>query len=781
MQIAAISVFAALAGIAPYASTAVAGEPVPSHVDVIGITPAPGIGQPRDRIPANAQVIDAPGIRDGQSLSLPDFMARRLPSVTINEIQGNPLQPSVNYRGFLAAPLLGAPQGLSVYQDGVRINESFGDIVHWDLIPHNAIASAAILPGSNPLFGLNTLGGAISVRTKSGDTHPGSSIEVHGGSFGRRSIAAEHGRVSASSALFLAASRFRESGWRDRSPSDATQLFGKLGHRDARLNLDLALAHGETDLTGNGLVPASMHNLSRRQVFTVPDNTRNLMNMLTLNGAYWLGDDARVSATLYSRRNRTRTLNGDVNPGFEDDAALDGSNGANAGSGFNRDTGGNNRSQTVQRTSGISLQWSRTAGSHALAIGVSHDRGDSNFEQSAGIGVFDAARAVEEANPGSNVIRNRLNGLTRANSVFASEVYEVMPLLHVSVSARYNSARVAIRDLRVFSAPNLDGDHRYRMLNPALGFTWRVADPVTAYGGVSQGNRAPSPIELGCADRANPCTLPNAMASDPFLKQVVARTIEAGFRGRSEGNLAWNAGVYRTDSRDDILFVGTTTSSGYFTNFGRTRRQGVELGLGAAQARSNWNMQYSLLRATFESDACLLSPNNSSRGQSVHCAARGNNLIHVIPGNRLPGLPAHSLKLSGDMRLDERSSLGADLAGFSRQFARGNENNLHQAGLATAGSTTRDFQGSGSTPGYAVLNLTAKRQLAHGWEFLGRIDNLFDRRYTTGAALAENPFNNAGRFQTNSDNWTRETFVAPGAPRAVWIGLRYAFAGVRNP
>ena len=133
------------------------------------------------------------------------------------------------------------------------------------------------------------------------------------------------------------------------------------------------------------------------------------------------------------------------------------------------------------------------------------------------------------------------------------------------------------------------------------------------------------------------------------------------------------------------------------------------------------------------------------------------------------------------MRLDERSSLGADLAGFSRQFARGNENNLHQAGLATAGSTTRDFQGSGSTPGYAGLNLTAKRQLAHGWEILGRIDNLFDRRYTTGAALAENPFNNAGRFQTNSDNWTRETFVAPGAPRAVWIGLRYAFAGVRNP
>src|SRR5207249_3301657 len=152
------------------------------------------------------------------------------------------------------------------------------------------------------------------------------------------------------------------------------------------------------------------------------------------------------------------------------------------------------------------------------------------------------------------------------------------------------------------------------------------------------------PIELGCADPARPCTLPNALAADPPLKQVVARTFELGARGRLAGDVRWNAGVFQTTNTDDILFVGTTTSAGFFTNFGKTRRRGMELGLAGGTGGLQWNAAYSFVRATFESGACLVSASNSSRGTSAECSPEdpanpgtflGDNLIAVRPGDRI--------------------------------------------------------------------------------------------------------------------------------------------------
>ncbi len=108
----------------------------------------------------------------------------------------------------------------------------------------------------------------------------------------------------------------------------------------------------------------------------------------------------------------------------------------------------------------------------------------------------------------------------------------------------------------------------------------RRRESFSAYLGYNEGSRAPSSIELGCADPANPCKLPNAMAGDPPLKQVVAKTFEIGMRGTALSELQWNLGVFRANNYDDILFVADNPSGfGYFRNFGQTRRQGVEAGL----------------------------------------------------------------------------------------------------------------------------------------------------------------------------------------------------------
>lgn len=722
-----------------------------ARIEVVGNSPLAGIGIPRWQLPANVQSLSGSQLDEQESLNLPELMLRQLPSVSVNEIQGNPYQADLNYRGFTASPLLGTAQGLSVYVDGVRVNEPFGDTVNWELLPHSAIAGIDLIPGSNPLYGLNTLGGALAIRTRSGFSHPGSKIELASGSFARNTLELEHGGNDGTHAWYFSADGFSEDGWREHSPSRAQQLFARLSQRSAAGEVDLTLNRALTRMTGNGLLPESMLASRREQVFTHPDQTRNDLWQLALNGRLWLDDTHSLSGNVYYRSNRTRTLNGDVNDEY-------------AGGPFDtvsdQESGAYNRTRTNTQGSGAALQWNLSSERQQLTIGSSYDHARMHFTQTQELGVIDASRDVAALEAAT--LENALRGTTRTASVFMTDTVSLAADLALTASLRYNRSRVTLRDELNAAPPNLDGDHHYGKLNPALGVSWQLSPALNAYAGLSQGNRVPTPIELGCADPANPCTLPNAMASDPHLNQVVARTLEAGVRGRLAGGGSWNAGVYRTVSTDDIIFVGTSTSAGYFSNFGRTQRQGFELGANGSGHGVDWFASYSYLLATFESSACLLAANNSSRGTAPECTANGQtDEILVKRGDRIPGLPAHSLKVGASWAASERLRVGADVQAFSGQYARGNENNADAAGRIA---------------GYAIVNLNAEARLGGGWQLFGRVNNVFDRRYATAAALAENPFNAAGAFQSNSAAWSHETFVAPGAPRAAWVGVRYAFA-----
>lgn len=729
-------------------------------VEVVGTTPLAGIGVPRLHLPANVVSLDDRRLEEIESLNVAEQLVRQVPAITINEFQGNPYQADINYRGFTASPLLGTPQGLSVYVDGVRVNEPFGDTVNWDLIPNSAIAGIDLVPGSNPAFGLNTLGGALALRTKSGFSHPGGKFEVSGGSFGRSNTELEVGGNAGSLGWYAAGDWFREDGWRDYSPSDVKQFFGKLSFRNAAGEADLTLTRAQSRLIGNGLLPQSMLAERREAIFTHPDQTRNDLTQLALNGKLWLSDSQSLSGSVYHRRSKTRTLNGDMNDDYEDDTS--------------EPTGAHNRTRTTQRGSGVAGQWNLVTDAHQLAVGASYDRARMNFRQSQEMGWIDSSRGI--SNLEELEVENQLHGTTRTASLFATDTWSLTPALHLTASARYNHSRVTTFDELNRSAPNLDGDHGYRKLNPALGLSWQLHPALNAYAGFSQGNRVPTPIELGCADPANPCTLPNSMAADPYLKQVVARTVEAGMRGTVLGNAHWNAGVYRTLSSDDILFVGTSTSAGYFTNYGKTLRQGLELGLNGSHRRIDWFASYNWLHASFRSSACLLAENNSTRGTAPECTGAGqDDEIYVQKGNRIPGLPEHSFKLGLVWRAADWLRLGGDLQAFSGQYLRGNENNQHQSGTySDVNGESRTFDGSGKLGGYLVVNLNAEARLGGGWQAFAKFNNVFDRRYATAGALAENPFA-GGSFQANPDDWRRESFVAPGAPRAAWVGVRYVF------
>lgn len=419
-----------------------------------------------------------------------------------------------------------------------------------------------------------------------------------------------------------------------------------------------------------------------------------------------------------------------------------------------------------ESAAGLALQSTRKLADQQITIGASHDRSRSNFEQSEAEGALDATRAVLPAGPLQ--VDALIHGRSRTTSVYAHDLVSLAPNLQLTLAGRYNDTRVSTVDdgrVQLGLPTTLDGEGRYRKFNPALGLTWQASPAVTWFGSLSQGNRAPSPIELGCSDPANACVLPNALQSDPPLEQVVSRTLEVGARGKLASALNWNAALFHTVNRDDLLFISNGLAAGYFTNFGRTQRQGVELGLSQQTAGFGWSAGYSYLRATYRSSACIVSEHNSTAETSPNCSGEGE--IEVRPGDRIPGLPQHSFKLAADWQALAALSLGAQLRAYSGQFVRGNENNQHQPDGA-------GFNGAGRIGGFAVLDLTGSWKFGKDVELFGKLANVFDRRYATAGLLGANAFDAGGALQAPAD-WRAEQFLGPGAPRAAWVGVRMSF------
>ncbi|TWI62617.1 outer membrane receptor protein involved in Fe transport [Pseudoduganella lurida] len=790
-------------------------------VEVVGTTPLPGLGLPPGQIPANVQTLDGVAVTATTGASLPDALNRRVGSVFVNEVQGNPFQPDLNFRGFTASPLLGTPQGLSVYVDGVRFNQPFGDVVSWDLIPRAAIASLALMPGSNPLFGLNTLGGAFSIRTRDGMRDPGTSAQLLAGRHDRQELVFEHGGNGAAAGRragwhwYVTGNGFREDGWRAASPTRLGQLFGKVGWLDGRTDVALSAALARTRLTGNGLQEGRLLERDRASVYTTPDQTRNRSLLLNLVASHAVSDAVQFSGNAYYRRIRTATLNGDMNddaldqsvyqPGAAERAALaaagytgfpaSGATAANTPFPFWRCLGNVllgdepaekcngllNRTHSRQASYGISGQVTLAGQGNQFTAGAAFDRSRVDFTQSAQFGYLNPDHSVTPVDffaDGSEIdddgtpvdARVDLLGRTRTASVYATDTLTLGTALHVTLSGRYNRTTVHNRD-RITpggGAGSLDGDHRFNRFNPAIGATWDAGSGLNVYAGYNEGTRAPTAVELGCADPENPCKLPNAMAGDPPLRQVVTKTWEAGLRGRLAGRTDWSAGVFRADNVDDILFVADNAAGfGYFRNVGRTRRQGIELGIEGKTGDIELSAHYTWLDATFRSAEVLNAQANSSADED------GN--IEVEPGDRLPLIPRHLFKARAEWRIAPAWSVEAGLRASSGALARGNENGGH----APDGTY---FVGSGRTAGYAVADLGTTFTPTPRLRFFVQVGNLFDRRYATSSQLNATGLTPDGHFIArpfaalgDNSSLVSSTFYAPGAPRTVWAGARYSF------
>ena len=700
---------------------------IEEHVDVVGVTPIHGLGLDRLKVPGNVQVLTP--ARAASTLDVPSLIVERAASVHLNEVQAGTFGPDVLFRGFAASPLLGASEGIAVYQDGVRINDPFGDVVFWDTLPAAAIASINVVPGSNPLFGLNALGGALSLRTKDGFAFPGHRVAFTTGSFARHRIDGEAGGSRGALAYFLAGGLVDEEGPRDFSPSTLRHLFGDVSWRGTSSGASVAFTAAANDLTGNGPAPVDLLARERTAVFTHPDRTSNDTGLVTARGRMLSAGSLLLEGVAYYRGALVRTFNADT-AGNEDQDDEEDEDGYDAV---------NNISRTRSRATGLTAQVTRTA---PLGGRANHFVAGGGMDAARVLFDFAAERAHLTADRGTTrtgVFEDEafvdLRTRVTTASAFVTNAWSATEAITISASARFNWTSLALRD-RIGTA--LNGDHRFARVNPAAGITWQAGRSTNVYGSYAQSSRVPTPVELTCADPQDPCRLPNAFVSDPPLRQIVARTWEAGLRD-TLGTLRWSVAAFSTESRDDIIFVssGTRRGQGHFENVSATDRSGLETSIEAqAGERLSVFATWTLQRAAFGADLRISSP--------FHPEAQDGE-IEVGRGDRLPGVPAHTFKAGATATLG-RAHVGLWLRRQSPQTFRGDEANLLPP-----------------VPAFTVVNGSARARLTSRFTAVLHAQNLFDARFFTTGLLGESSLPGIA-----SDD---PRFLSPGARRALWIGL----------
>jgi iron complex outermembrane receptor protein len=713
------------------------------QVDIVGTTPLPGSGIALRDLPANAQIYTSRDLNRQGGANIGDFLEQNAGGISLNSAQGNPYQPDLNLRGFTASPLLGTPQGISVFLDGVRINEPFGDSVNWDLIPQSAISSIQIIPGSNPAFGLNTLGGAVAIYTKSGANEypdkPGYTANIMMGSFGHRTLVVDTGGKQGPWDWFATANDTLDGGWALHNASRIRQLFAKVGRQDDRSDLDLTLNVANNYLAGTQTLPASF--ADPRQPYTYPDTNGNRLVFVSLKGSYVLDGAWLLSGNAYLREFRNQNISSNVNDAYGAGDSVEAINDA----AWIDQTG---RGAGLQLSGGDKL-----AGlPNKFVLGLGLDEGRARFRRSAQDAQFTSDRGT--VGIGGVMPDTDSDSTTRYLGAYASDALSLGPRWTLTVAGRYNRADIDITD-RSATAPGLDGAHRYMRFNPALGLTFNPSSILTSYASYNEGMRAPTAIELTCADPNAPCKLPNDFIADPALKKVVSKTIEAGARGRLGDAAEWSAALFRTDLHDDLQFIssnGAAVNTGYFQNVGTTRRQGLEIGASSQLGRTlSLSLRYEWIDATYRTGFVENSPNNSS--------ADVNGAIVVRSGDRIPGIARQMLKLRAELNATADWSVGANALFSGAIRARGDENNL---------------DAHGPIPGYGRLDLESRYRYSPRLDFFCRIGNAFDRRYANFAILGSNVFTGPGN-SFDPVNPRAETFLGYGAPRSVSVGLQYRF------
>ena len=773
-------------------------------IEVQGATPL-SANSNNSAVFGNVQTLTQDDIEGSVNRSLPELLKTQLASVNLNDVQNNPFQPDLQYRGFTASPLLGLPQGISVYLNGGRVNEAFGDTVHWDLMPLDAIDTVSLYSGSNPLFGQNTLGGALALTTKTGFSFNANEIDLQAGQFGQKAASVESGGHNDHWAYYVNLNHYEEDGWRDYSPSEVQQLFTSLAYKSDKMHLDMNLFMADNELLGNGASPIELLDIEGREaVYTHPDQTNNELTHVNITGDFVLTNTLSLTANMFYRDTQTQSINGDDSDfgacqfadgrvtlcEFEDDDDDDDDPLDSDGDddddddlpvvgegddieavefiGFDDDTalaeisdvdadeldGTYNTGHTDAKATGLSFQLAKqyalSGFSSELIVGASYTKGDVNYAADTTFGILENESAQDSRTvlPIDGLMaqeaRVRLDVDTTAWSLFFMNSTQLSSAVSLNLGGRFNRDHIVMEDLIDDGEGSLDGNHRFTQFNPAVGVDITIDEQSQLNLAISQSSRTPSPAELSCADEDDPCRLPNGFVADPPLDQVVTQTIEANYTTRID-NIDLMLNVFHSRSKDDIIFqqAGSVASRGYFINVDETQRQGVEFSVGSTWEKLTYRLNYNYLNATYESTFTSFSPFNPQGPDRL-----------VTPGDKIPGQPEHLVKLYADYALTDKARLGAEVILASSQYFRGDEANENE-----------------KIDGYVIANIYASYRFNDTFTASLRVNNVFDKDYETFGTYGEAD----EVLEDIYPDVDGAEFVGPAQPRMVSVNLKARF------
>lgn len=752
------------------------------------MSPIAGSEIPLVKVPSAVSRVTSEQIEREGTGQVQNVLQKQVPGIILSDTTGGGLRTDVSYRGFDASPVGGRSQALAVYMNGIRINEAFGDTVNLDAIPAIAISDITVV-GGNPVFGLNAIGGAISITMKDGFDFQGATIDVMGGSFGRRQISTEAGARSGNFSAYAAGEYLAEDGFRDFSEADVKRMYTDLGFKKDGVELHLSFNGAKSDAGVVAASPVDLLAIDWGRTFTSPQDTEFEVLMPSLRGSVQVTDTLTFSGLTYYRKFKQNVIDGNlsevdecqeggpndgllcINEDGEEELVEDGLGNPVSASLFDGPLG------SIERIGQDAESWGGTMQAversrlfdrpNQFLVGVSYDHGKVHYDTSSELGTIGDRFVVD----GSGIIVVEPDDLeprhlTSENTYYGlyfTNTLDVTDALSVTVGGRYNHATIKMDDL-TGNFPELDTTNKYDRFNPMAGATYKLGYGLSLYGSYAESNRAPTAAELGCAEPDNPCFIESFLTDDPPLKQVVSKSWEGGIRGEHTSwdgqRLAWSLGYFHTLNTDDILNVAaTSTGRGFFLNAGDTLRQGVEAAVGYQNQRLSAYASYAYVDATFETDLILPAPNTPG-AEECPVEEEGDEEAFcnfVSSGDSLPGIPKHRFKAGIQYWLTPQWKVGTDLIAASSQFFFGDEaNNNPKLG------------------GYTRVDLNTSYDVTENVQIYGLIKNVFDQRYGLyGTFFDTEEATEAAEPQDLTFNDPRS--ITPSLPFAIYGGVKMRF------
>lgn len=666
-------------------------------------------------VPASVQVITGEEIRRSGALTLQDVM-QQLPGVYVNDEQGNSYQFDLSFRGFTATSVTGVPQGISVFVDGVRVNEPAVEEINFDLLPLDDVERIELIRGPIAVFGRNTLAGSLNIITKRGGAEREIVPDVSGGSFGRQKYRVHLSGTEGPIDYYFAGSQFTEDGFRDETESRLSQFFGKLGYRQGGTDITLSYQYRNNKIKQAGSLPLSRLQINREENFTSGDFFQPNLHQATLNAHQALGSGFSLALNGFVRKLDAEQFN----------VSLIGQNSRL----FNDTLSGGGTLQLAHEGRFLGRK-------NLLTMGVEY------AQHEVDIRVFEESNGVTHSELESDVSdsQDTVGFFIQDTAELGRGLLRSGDSLILTGALRYDYVRHDITDKSPEEPGKATGRATFDRFTPRAGFNYNLSDDYGIYFSYSEGFRAPAFLELTCADHTAPCVgIQAGVAPDTGffnLRPVKATNYELGLRARPAPWLEGSLAIYRTDVRDDIFSVspaGTITI--FFQNIGDTRREGIEMALRGVYERLEGYVNYSYTRATFETDVELASPRTPGVTQQVR------------KGDEIPLTPNHRVNAGLRYRLHEWVTLSLNVTYVGDQFFRGDDANTQP-----------------KLEDYIVVNAGVDVRWQRFAGFV-KINNLLNNDYETFGTFAPN-----GRLPGNPI----EPFLTPAPPINVIAGVSYRF------